>query len=806
MQPGSLPTASVVPPRRLSVKEQALWMLQRLVPGTAVSNEALVLRVGGRLDLPVLTAAINHLTRRHPTLRTVFPELRGEPAALVLPAERAEVRVSVLDATDVPADRVLREVNDRPFDLSREVPLRVTVVREPDGDTCLLTMHHLAFDAKTAAELCRELVVCYDALAAGGAIPPSVAGPVEPYVEPPARPASLAYWQDHIAAFDPADTALAVGGTDPVTPTFAGDVQNRPLAAATGTAVRDLGSRLRVTENIVLLAAYYALLTYHGGGPDLVVGVSVDTRERPDRVDFGYLVNTLPVRSRVDLTAGFADLVKQVRDGLLAAVAHRDVPYEAVLPDLQAAGTHWRTPLFRHMFNYRPMSVALELTMGGLRLTVAQLETGHSRQDLEFVVVSGQDGVIDLRAEFSTEIFRADEVADLLDRYEALLVAAAAEPGRPLVGLEWWTDRDRAAVAGPPDDNAPRAATLVPAAVAGLPPDAVAMHDGERSYRHRQLLAAAARTADRLREAGVGPGAVVAVDGPYGARAVAALLGVWLADAVYLPIDPSQPDEAAAADIRGAGTAAVLTSGPAPEARWAGRPVVAAAEPAEDVTDRPRAEHLPAAGPGDRAYLLVSTDPSGRRRTIELTHADLATVVDDLDRRLGVGVGTCVRWMTDPALWSAVAGRPVDRTTAFVAGPDGLRLPPGVAGELCLTGANGHHRTGDRARRRRDGTLELLGPAGRPRRRVAVEPAAVGATAGLVDLLVDMWRETLQDPGLGPDDNFFLSGGHSLVAVQLLRRLGDRLGTEVPLVSLLDAPTPAGLAAALAAPATAGPR
>lgn len=115
-----------------------------------------------------LAAALTDVSTRHEVLRTVYPDLGGVPCQHIL--EPAPLAVAAVDRTEGELHETMEAVIARPFDLTSEPPLRVTLIRTGDTEhVLLLLLHHIAVDGWSLAPLLSDLSRAYSARLDGAA-------------------------------------------------------------------------------------------------------------------------------------------------------------------------------------------------------------------------------------------------------------------------------------------------------------------------------------------------------------------------------------------------------------------------------------------------------------------------------------------------------------------------------------------------------------------------------------------------------------------------------------------------------------
>ncbi len=205
-----------------SFAQRRLWFLRQLNPDDTRHNLVLHLRLQGPLDIEALALRLNTLVERHGVLRTVYRDGVDGPQQQVLPATAvALIHHDLREQNEAQQQQALSEhlahEHANPVDLQAGPLLRAQLLSRHDQQhDLLLTLHHIAFDGRSAQILLAELAGSADAAPRGNTStsPNGKPGTGANSGSPPSRtsgtdtwPACRKHWNSVAAARPRANTA-----------------------------------------------------------------------------------------------------------------------------------------------------------------------------------------------------------------------------------------------------------------------------------------------------------------------------------------------------------------------------------------------------------------------------------------------------------------------------------------------------------------------------------------------------------------------------------------------------------------------
>nr|WP_157762222.1 non-ribosomal peptide synthetase [Nocardia yamanashiensis] len=716
---------SIARPERLplSLAQQRMWFLNRfedqgdgtIGAGSAAYNLPFGLRLTGSLDVAALTAALDDVVARHEVLRTVYPETPEGPVQVVLPAgaDTAAARLETLRVTEAEIAATVYELAVTPFDVTREVPIRVRLLEIADraADSApeyvlAVVAHHIAADGSSMAPLARDLMTAYAARAAGSE--PGWAPLAVQYADyalwqravlgDENDPESIAaqqigYWRQELDGL-PDLLELPTDRPRPAVASLAGARMNVVIDADTHAGLVRLAREHNSTLFMVVHTAYALLLSRLSGTGDIAIGTPVAGRgERELDYLIGMFVNTVVFHTRVDGNATFAELLARQRETDLQAFSHADIPFERLVEVLSPPRSTAHHPLFQVGLSFQNMAQQ-SLELPGLTVAGLSAEVEVSQFDLHLIVSdtydeTGAPAGIGGFITYASDLFDAATVAGMLERLSRLLAAVVADSSVRAGDIDLLAEGERAELLEARNatahqvDSAATLASLLDATVAKSP-EAVALvgPDGE-ILTYADLAQRVNPLARHLISLGVGPESRVALAIRRSVDLVVAMYAVSVAGGAYVPVDPDQPAERTGYILETAAPVCVLTTsrdgfelpagmtvgaagfegaagsdGAAASDGGAGTTVLRIDElelSALSATVVAEAERVSPLRPENTAYVIFTSGSTGRPKGVALPHAAVSNQLQWKTAEFGLGADDAVLLKTaatfDLSVW-----------------------------------------------------------------------------------------------------------------------------------------------------------
>lgn len=429
----------------LSFHQQGVWEFEHRRPNTSYFIGSMCLKLSGSLNVEACHFAINEIIRRHEVLRTNYRTVNGVDTAVIRPFHATAVPFH--DLSQLPPatrDKRLLEIGTRaarqPFDLENDLCIRPELVKLNEHEHMLvIASHYIASDSWAIGLVVQELGAHYKAF-----IHPELPRmPERPYqfvdyaawqlnlVNDDAINAGLPYWQKQLANVQTQDT-IPTDYLRPTQSSMQGSSFHFSLGKGVTDAIKSYSHQKGTTLFITLLAGLNALYHSYSKSNEVMIGGMVGDREIGTEAMLGSVINTLALRTSIQPTDTFSEIVDRVRATVNDAYTHQ-IPFSEMAKRMSLDLSS--QPLFRNVFILRTVS-NLQTSTDNLNIKLAflPLDRAVAETDLTLYLQDEHD-VIGGYFEYSTDLFKRSTIDALTKDFIYLFRNVLACPDAPLSDL-----------------------------------------------------------------------------------------------------------------------------------------------------------------------------------------------------------------------------------------------------------------------------------------------------------------------------------------------------------------------------------
>ena len=540
----------------LSSAQQRLWFLQQLYPANTFYNVSTGLAFTGKLKKEFLKESLASLFKNHDILRSSYPLKDGSPIIHI--EVGLEIDLKEIDFSSLPDNEAKSETNryiveqaSTCFDLSTSPLIKASLIKISKSEYLLfLTMHHIIVDLWSIGIIKEQLAKNYNLLNQGGQL--TSERPEIQYSDYAHWQGTrltdkfqLTYWKEKLSGELPI-LDLQSDFKHPVVPSFKGRHHTRQFTAEFSGRILSLAKTLEVTPFVLLLSAYYVLLSRHSGQNDILIGTPISSRsEKSLEALIGFFVDTVVLRSQLGPGQPFSEFVKQVQTNVLEAFSNKDVPFDQLVKELKWDRSLSTNPLFQVMFVFyqEPGKVSF-----GEELHVEdQIDFNSEVSKFNLtLLVSEKNGNLTITFEYATDLFEEPTIMRFHEHLKLILEAVIDDHQCRINDISILTGHEREFfLQSAPISNGPfsvyRGIHEIIEIYAKETYNAKAVIYDKDSLTYGELSKKATSIVPSILEKTKGENEIVGLGVDRSLDMIIGLLAILKAGCAYLPIDPEYP-------------------------------------------------------------------------------------------------------------------------------------------------------------------------------------------------------------------------------------------------------------------------
>jgi amino acid adenylation domain-containing protein/non-ribosomal peptide synthase protein (TIGR01720 family) len=552
------------------LQQGLLFHTEAEADGAYVVQTAYELR--GKVNESMFKKAWQLTIARHPVLRSLFGGLTThKPVQVIL--KDAKLSWSAYDwknySSQVCESRFkdLTEAERKTgFTMDRPPLMRFYWLQlESDVVRFVWTYHHALLDGWSVPLVLRDVINCYDALSKG--LNPQLPVPTEyrnyiSWLKRQSSQQATHYWKNLLSnCTEPTQLNLSPPTTESDRPVSELEVSfDKDITAA----LKAFCQKHRLTLNLLCQAGLAILMERYSGSNDIVFGTTVSGR--PSEISdinqmIGSFINTLPVKAHVNSDKSVLSLLEDLRNQQLERDQYSFLPLREIQ---RCSRKSDGSPLFNTLFVFEnfPVDPSIKQTISELEITRVLLE---DKTSYPLTIAAKATDVLTFNVQFKTSEYHQKDIKNLTANYQFILQQMVSNPQSNINELATLqeTQRQKLLSMGQGNCHESSIASVITRfdEVVNNQPDKVAIVDNDEQYTYRELQQKANQLTNWLKQQGIGKDQRVAICLPSGIRFFVSMLAILKANASYVPIEITQPEERINTLLNEAKVALVITDG-----------------------------------------------------------------------------------------------------------------------------------------------------------------------------------------------------------------------------------------------------
>ena len=561
---------------KLSYGQQAMWLTYQMAPKSVAYNIFTVAKLNLDLNPTVFVEVWRQIVERYPILRTTYTNYQGNPVQQI--NELPKLPIDLINAegwTEEELKTKIIEENNHPFDLERELSLRIRLFTQSAQDhTLLLTMHHIGSDLRTLDQLLCQFQAIYPiALERGNQWLIKSKADLFPenlycksysdFVNWQSEMLSSVkgeklwqYWKKKLAGELPI-LNLLTDKPRPAVRTYAGKTHIFQLEQTLIDKINHLSQSSQTSIYQLLLTAFYIFIYHYTEQTDILIATPMRGRSKSFQKTIGYFSNQVILRISLAENATFTELLTQVSRTVREAQKHQHYPFSLLVEKLQHQRDESRPPLsqvgFTWQMNWMWYSQD-EQTASSLAKPVLEQSPylrehqGGSDLDLNLLLLEDREADFRLGFQYNTDLFEAATITRMAGHYVALLENIITNPQQQICQLSLLTEKERRQLLGSWNDTAtayPKDKCIHQLFEEQVErnPKAIALVYEDESLTYQELNQRANQLAHYLQSLGVTAETLVGICVERSLSMIIGILAILKAGGAYVPLDSSYPQE-----------------------------------------------------------------------------------------------------------------------------------------------------------------------------------------------------------------------------------------------------------------------